>query len=214
MALQTSGPISLNDMHVEAGGSSGTNCTINDTDIRGLIGKASGATMSFNEWYGASAGFSFNVTVANSGTYYALYGFRRYSGVTGFGSPSSPVTVDTNVQCSAVMWQAYPAAGTPAAYIYFNTGGSLIDPTTDPAYANMYFTVSNGTYTTGQLPVGSSAVAARQSAYFTSITDRVTSGPNNYAYISNKYLTQYDVLWPTNQPPTSNNTVWTVDISW
>ena len=55
MALQTSGAISLNDIHVEAGGSSGSNCSINDTDIRGLINKSSGASMSWNEWYGASA---------------------------------------------------------------------------------------------------------------------------------------------------------------
>ena len=55
MALQTSGAISLNQIHVEAGGSSGTACTINDSDIRGLISKGSGATMSFSEWYGASA---------------------------------------------------------------------------------------------------------------------------------------------------------------
>ena len=57
MALQTSGAISLNEIHIEAGGTSvsGTSCTINDSDIRGLIGKASEATMSFNEWYGASA---------------------------------------------------------------------------------------------------------------------------------------------------------------
>jgi len=55
MALQTSGAISLNDMHVEAGGSSGSQVSINDTDIRGLIGKGSGAQMSFSEWYGASA---------------------------------------------------------------------------------------------------------------------------------------------------------------
>lgn len=54
MALQTSGMISLNDIHVEAGGSSGTACTINDSDIRGLIGKASGAAMDFADWYGAS----------------------------------------------------------------------------------------------------------------------------------------------------------------
>lgn len=59
MALQTSGPISLNDMHVEAGGTTGTLATINDSDIRGLISKASGATMSFNEWYGASASIEF-----------------------------------------------------------------------------------------------------------------------------------------------------------
>ena len=56
MALQTSGAISLNDIHVEAGGTSGTQASINDADIRGLIGKSSGSQMSFNEWYGASAG--------------------------------------------------------------------------------------------------------------------------------------------------------------
>ena len=55
MALQSSGAISLNEIHIEAGGSTGSNCTINDSDIRGLISKSSGATMSFNEWYGASA---------------------------------------------------------------------------------------------------------------------------------------------------------------
>lgn len=55
MALQTSGAISLNDIHVEAGGSSGTLASINDSDIRGLIGKGSGAQMSFGEWYGASS---------------------------------------------------------------------------------------------------------------------------------------------------------------
>ena len=55
MALQTSGAISLNQIHVEAGGSSGTACTINDADIRGLIGKSSGAASSFSDFYGASS---------------------------------------------------------------------------------------------------------------------------------------------------------------
>jgi hypothetical protein len=55
MALQTSGAISLNQIHVEAGGSSGSQASINDSDIRGLIGKGSGAQMSFSEWYGATA---------------------------------------------------------------------------------------------------------------------------------------------------------------
>lgn len=59
MALQTSGAISLNDIHVEAGGGSGTQASINDADIRDLIGKGSGAQASFSEYYGASsfAGF-------------------------------------------------------------------------------------------------------------------------------------------------------------
>ena len=62
MTLPTSGPITLNQMHTEVGGSSGTPCTLNDSDIRGLIGKSSGAAMFFNEWYGAAASFSVNFT--------------------------------------------------------------------------------------------------------------------------------------------------------
>ena len=56
MALQSSGAISLNEIHIEAGGSSGTQASINDSDIRALISKSSSVQMSFNEWYGASAG--------------------------------------------------------------------------------------------------------------------------------------------------------------
>ena len=55
MPLTSSGQIDLNAMHVEAGGTTGTECTLNDTDIRGMISKASGAQMAFNEWYGASS---------------------------------------------------------------------------------------------------------------------------------------------------------------
>jgi hypothetical protein len=55
MAIPSSGPISLNQFHVEAGGGSGTQASLNDSDIRGLIGKTSGAQMAFNEWYGASS---------------------------------------------------------------------------------------------------------------------------------------------------------------
>lgn len=63
MALQTSGAISLNEIHIEAGGASGTSATVNDSDIRGLIGASSGATMSFDDWYGAS-----NVVLVGTGT--------------------------------------------------------------------------------------------------------------------------------------------------
>ena len=55
MPLPGSGAISLNAIHIEAGGSSGTQASINDADIRALIGKGSGVQMSFSEWHGASA---------------------------------------------------------------------------------------------------------------------------------------------------------------
>jgi len=55
MALQTSGAISLNQIHIEAGGASASQASLNDTDIRGLIGKASTASNSFSEYYGAAS---------------------------------------------------------------------------------------------------------------------------------------------------------------
>ena len=67
MALQTDGTISLNDIHVEAGGSSGTLVGINDSDVRGLTGASSGASSSFNSFYGASSAWSRTMTVGHAG---------------------------------------------------------------------------------------------------------------------------------------------------
>jgi len=55
MALPSSGQITLNQIHVEAGGSSSSQVSINDSDVRGLIGKSSNAQNAFNEYYGVSA---------------------------------------------------------------------------------------------------------------------------------------------------------------
>lgn len=55
MTLPSSGQITLNEIHIEAGGTSGTQASINDADIRALIGKSSGVQMAFSEWYGASS---------------------------------------------------------------------------------------------------------------------------------------------------------------
>ena len=59
MALQSSGQISLDDIHVEAGGTTGTQASINDADIRGLIGGTSESQMAFSDWYNVSSGASF-----------------------------------------------------------------------------------------------------------------------------------------------------------
>lgn len=74
MALQTSGAISFNDIHVEAGGTSGTTCALTDTDIRALIGKGLPPSTSYSvsEWYGASAAttiLSGNATHTPAGQY-------------------------------------------------------------------------------------------------------------------------------------------------
>ena len=59
MALQSSGQITLNEIHIEAGGASGTQCSLNDSDIRGLIGKSSGAQSAFSEFYGAASAYRY-----------------------------------------------------------------------------------------------------------------------------------------------------------
>lgn len=58
MALQTSGQISLNDLHLEVDGASGSEVSLNDADIRDMIDKSSGAQSSISEYYGATSGNS------------------------------------------------------------------------------------------------------------------------------------------------------------
>lgn len=55
MTLQTSGSISLNEIHTEAGGTSGTQASINDSDIRSIANNipSSNNPMPFSFWYGA-----------------------------------------------------------------------------------------------------------------------------------------------------------------
>lgn len=69
MALQSSGQITLDEIHVEAGGTTGTLASINDADIRGLLSPtpASGSEMEFSDWYGASgAGLEVQGTTKNN----------------------------------------------------------------------------------------------------------------------------------------------------
>lgn len=61
MALATSGALSLNEIHVEVGGTSGTTCSLNDSDIRNIteasgktINNTLGTTIDFNNFYGAT----------------------------------------------------------------------------------------------------------------------------------------------------------------
>lgn len=61
MALPTSGALTLDAIHVEAGGTTGTTCSLNDSDIRGLtaasgrtINSTLGTNIDFADFYGAS----------------------------------------------------------------------------------------------------------------------------------------------------------------
>mgnify|MGYP003326915807 CR=1 FL=1 len=66
--IPSSGTIRLDQIHTEAGGTSGTACSLNEADIRGLIGKSAGTLMSFSEWYGAAAEFTVQFTLTGWST--------------------------------------------------------------------------------------------------------------------------------------------------
>ena len=133
MALPSSGSISLNQIHIEAGGSSGSLATINDADIRALIGKSDGAAMSFNEWYGASAGIVVTVTegtdIFTSSAYYGLREERNPD--IGSVSPTS-LTFDG---------KAHPVRD---AYRRVNRSGGVNDDTSS-AFWFILYNASDGT---------------------------------------------------------------------
>ena len=79
MALQSSGAISLDDIHVEAGGSTGTTYSLNDTDIRGLtagggntINSTSDSEIDIGDFYEATSIVYMDAsggTITTSGNY-------------------------------------------------------------------------------------------------------------------------------------------------
>jgi len=137
MPLQTSGAISLNDIHIEAGGSSGSQASINDQDIRDLISKSSGAQMSFSEWYGAAAGpnigtistfSSMPTTTAGNYDFCYLKGTNDVVFAGGVvGNPMKYIQFGTNNKLST--W----GSGTP----------SLVD------LPSQYYTTGNRAFTSG-----------------------------------------------------------------
>ena len=118
MAIQGSGQVSLNDLHVEAGGTSGTECSFNDSDIRGLISKGAAAQMRMDEWYGASNVFTFNIT---SNTVHAnLNTLATNAGWNG----SAPIecTINSGVWCYATSTGNYGLLVNVANATIYNNG--------------------------------------------------------------------------------------------
>ena len=79
MSLPASGnSISLNELHVEAGGTSGTLCSLNDSDIRDIIDVSADASQNIQQYFGKSAAAYYDASgavsgeVPDGGPYYTL----------------------------------------------------------------------------------------------------------------------------------------------
>lgn len=203
MGLQTSGAISLNDIHVEAGGSSGTQASINDSDIRALIGKSSGAQMSFSEWYGASA--SFQIASGNS-SYIApsqyVVGELKLGRVNGFvrSGNATPTTFTMNGVSSQWFELAYGVSNNrySLTLLHLQNGVALGQPNPTSGFP------SNSGWTSVVLSgSGSSRTFNRTSAVsYTTGTAGFTVGSTIMIYPAATW--QFSNL--TNIFPASNNT--------
>ena len=158
MAVPSSGAISLNDFHVEAGGTSGTQAGMNDADIRALIGKGSGVQMGFNEWYGASATVTYSAAIVTAQFVYFKTNYFGY-----IGSPSPTILFNPNGTLN----------GTSA---YWTVGGLTI--------RGIHTNFSGGS---GQLQLYTNITAASQFTSFTfpTFSGSVTVPSSSFSYSTN-----------------------------
>lgn len=164
MALQSSGQITLDDIHVEAGGATGTLATIDDTDIRALISATSGSEMEFADWYGASSSIATRTITAAFGqdSYlnWYVYGYDTGSyfnigSISSSSFPSSPAgTIKTLIH------QAGGSLGTNLELRMTGSGNSwgatsifstmsITGPTLNNGTQTETFNASSATFTAG-----------------------------------------------------------------
>ena len=160
MALQNSGQISLNDLHVEAGGTSGTQASMNDTDIRGLVSAAANSQMTFSSFYGASAGYSPTMTVGSL-IVAGDYGSNNY----GFNDGSESALFATSADWGSLTSRdasSFSNSGATVEHIAYNSFSNIVRLIiTDNT------TISNSGWST--MTVGSTSFS-RASATFTAST--------------------------------------------
>ena len=120
MAITTGPEISLNDIHLEVGSATNTECSFNDEDIRALISAVAGSEMEITDWYGAENGISYldeqTVTVGYKSltggkTSAAVWGtYYGYNTTTGLGSFGSINDGTFNVKSGASILRLYHRA--------------------------------------------------------------------------------------------------------
>lgn len=110
MTTPASGAISLNQLHTEAGGTSGAQVSINDADVRRLKDGSSGASSAFNSFYSKTR---YVVTCAS--------GTSGSSSVTGYKSSTPAVgsRSPTSLTWTSATWAGlYFNLNSPNAYTY------------------------------------------------------------------------------------------------
>ena len=175
MALQTSGAISLDQIHVEAGGTTGTTCSLNDSDIRNLteasgktINNTLGTTVDFDDFYGATNIPTWSTTITNGQVnvtgvgpnYGTINDYRHGYIIQNFGHTADvgSITDDAdqyyfdNNPVKAIMWQNVTGdtalAGFKGVTVRVQKANATIANTDAGAFKTMKVTTSTSSVTT------------------------------------------------------------------
>jgi len=73
-------PLSLNQIHIEVGGTSGTTVSLNETDIRGLISKTVNTSNSISDYYGASSVPPYTSPIVSGDGFFWWYSMSIFQG--------------------------------------------------------------------------------------------------------------------------------------
>lgn len=226
MAVNSSGPIYLNTIHVEAGGTSGTACTINDSDIRGLnaapgrtIPTGSGTAIELSDFYGANNNPRITVTNGQGGSYIggaSSYYFNGYGnnlrntagqghtqGTRTFGSISGDTTL--NGYSIGGIYVAYHTNSTSSDYLVFMMNGNVPNSSAGAGWNLLRIYHAGQTYGAG---VGNYTDISR---YYASYTYDST---NNQTHWAQSYYTGLTGTGNYNIPPfyTQTNSTTYVEI--
>jgi len=133
MTLQTTGQITLDDIHVEAGGTTGTEAKINDSDIRGIANSipSSHSPMPFSFWYGAPFSLGSWPTGAGSlkePTIINVSGYDRNG--DGIGEATFELGVKHDTANNRIEFRQKEVRGlntTVFSYYYYTYSGEVLD---------------------------------------------------------------------------------------
>lgn len=206
MALPTSGnSISLNQIHIEAGGSSATTCSLNDSDIRGLTAAAGytinstlGTAIDFGDFFGASgaaADVSLTMTIggasSTSTVQYVGTTRIRYRGYDNSGTYDSSVT-------------SFGSLSTSSFTNYF--GGNTINEIYN--FGTSYSSVTSGPYGNVKLllRINAGNVSNSNSSFKQMVIGSTTYNRTDATYSADSSLTSWNWNISGNAPDNNSDT--------
>ena len=229
MALATSGALTLDQIHIEAGGTTGTTCSLNDSDIRGLtaasgrtINSTLGTNIDFADFYGASAASSVPASFGKTGVTPATQSvliteFFVYMNQSKTSTAIGFTTTGTNALFSETS-EFTDSSGNTQEILYISHNGNKSPSPAAFRIRLLGHNVSTSSWTLsydGVSITGNSGFTHNGATYGTpSVTNSSATGSNNVSYNFTQFLYQITSVTTGSAQQTRFPTTTTSNQSW